>query len=146
MNVHSPSRIQSASMARLLSVDAFYQILRSGFIIMQPPGFYKRESKTAVRERRKSDGTVLFRLLPRARCVARCDGRHGRRCCGLRFSGVPPCAGVQNCRGIARVFGRNGGRARGTDGRKVNFLRTSEKIPAKRAKKIDYFASFCYNS
>ena len=29
---------------------------------------------------------------------------------------------------------------------KVNFLRTSEKIPAKRAKKIDYFASFCYNS
>ena len=20
--------------------------------------------------------------------VARCDGRHGRRCCGLRFSGV----------------------------------------------------------
>ena len=59
---------------------------------------------------------------------------------------VPPCAGVQNCRGIARVFGRNGGRARGTDGRKVNFLRTSEKIPAKRAKKIDYFASFCYNS
>ena len=34
----------------------------------------------------------------------------------------------------------------GTDGRKVNFLRTSEKIPAKRAKKIDYFASFCYNS
>ena len=60
MNVHSPSRIQSASMACLLSVDAFYQILRSGFIIMQPPGFYKRESKTAVRERRKIGWNSAF--------------------------------------------------------------------------------------
>lgn len=61
----------------------------------------------------------------------------------------PACLHAPVCKIAAELrefFGRNGGRARGTDGRKVNFLRTSEKIPAKRAKKIDYFASFCYNS